>query len=178
MPLFGIVQDSPFIFLGQRAVRAVRRAGRGPIGPLDRLGASRISRTIKLNFSGATVIFRRGPLDNLLNSPKGDVGRYLFQRGTRILIAAKAQAGVKTGRLKASINMRQYRSVGGQSLKIGSPLSYALIHHEGTRPHIITPNRAEFLRFASRGRIVYTRIVRHPGTKPNKYLADNLYLIR
>ena len=175
MPLFGIVRDSPFIFLGQRLAR---RVGRGPIGALDKLGVSRVSRTINVNFSGATVIFRRGPLDNLLNSPRGEVGRYLFERGTRILIAAKSQVGVKTGRLKASINMRQYRSVGGQSLKIGSPLNYALIHHEGTRPHIITPDTAEVLRFSSRGRIVYTRVVRHPGTKPNKYLADNLYLIR
>lgn len=175
MPLFGIVNDSPFIFLGQRLAR---RVGRGRIGALDRVSTLRTSRKINFSFSSATVIFRRGPLDNLLNSPRGEVGRYLFERGTRILVAAKGQVGVKTGRLKASISMRQYRSVGGQSLKIGSPLSYALIHHEGTRPHIITPNTAEVLRFSSKGRIVYTRVVRHPGTKPNKYLADNLYLIR
>jgi hypothetical protein len=170
MPLFGIVRDSPVIFLGQRLAR---RAGRGSIA---RGGSLRSP--VNLRFSGVTLVFRRGPLDNMLNSPRGEVGRYLAERGTRVLIAAKAQVGVKTGKLKASINMRQYRSVGGQSLKIGSPLSYALIHHEGTRPHIITPDRAEFLRFSSRGRVVYTRVVRHPGTKPNKYLADNLYLIR
>ena len=170
MPFFGIVRDSPFIFLGQRYARGIRR---GDIRP-----SRVVPSPTRLSFSKPTIIFRRGPLDNLLNSPRGEVGRYLFQRGTRILIAAKSQVGVKTGRLKASINMRQYRSVGGQSLKIGSPLSYALIHHEGTKPHIITPDRAEFLRFSSRGRVVYTRIVRHPGTKPNKYLADNLYLIR
>jgi len=172
MPLFGIVRDSPFIFLGQRLAR---RAGRGSITRgLPRSFPS----PVNIGFSKAVVVFRRGPLDNLLNSPRGEVGRYLAERGTRILIAAKNQVGVKTGRLKASINMRQYRSVGGQSLKVGSPLDYALIHHEGTRPHIITPDRAEFLRFSSRGRVVYTRVVRHPGTKPNKYLADNLYLIR
>jgi hypothetical protein len=172
MPLFGIVRDSPFIFLGQRLARRVGRSGITRGLPRSFPSPARIS------FGTPLIIFRRGPLDNLLNSPKGEVGRYLAERGTRILIAAKNQVGVKTGRLKASINMRQYRSVGGQSLKIGSPLSYALIHHEGTRPHIITPNRAEFLRFSSRGRVVYTRVVRHPGTKPNKYLADNLYLIR
>jgi len=175
MPLFGIVRDSPFIFLGQRYARGIRRAGRVPTGR----GAARVFPSpARISFGKPLVIFRRGPLDNLLNSPRGEVGRYLFERGTRVLVAAKSQVGVKTGRLKASINMRQYRSVGGQSLKIGSPLSYALIHHEGTRPHIITPDRAEFLRFSSRGRVVYTRVVRHPGTKPNKYLADNLYLIR
>jgi hypothetical protein len=172
MPLFGIVRDSPFIFLGQRLARRIGRAGvtRG----LPRYFPS----PARVSFGKPLIVFRRGPLDNLLNSPRGEVGRHLAERGTRILIAAKNQVGVKTGRLKASINMRQYRSVGGQSLKIGSPLDYALIHHEGTRPHIITPDRAEFLRFSSRGRVVYTRVVRHPGTKPNKYLADNLYLIR
>lgn len=175
MPLFGIVRDSPFIFLGQRFARRIGRAG--AVRGAGRAGRV-ISSPARINFSGATVVFRRGPLDNLLNSPSGEVGRYLAKRGTRILVAAKNQVGVKTGRLKASINMRQYRSVGGQSLKIGSPLNYALIHHEGTRPHIITPDTAEVLRFSSRGRIVYTRVVRHPGTKPNKYLADNLYLIR
>ena len=175
MPLFGIVRDSPFIYLGQRLARRVGRAG--AIRGAGRAGR-RFPSPVNIQFSDTTVIFRRGPLDNLLNSPRGEVGRYLARRGTRILIAAKNQVGVKTGRLKASINMRQYRSVGGQSLKIGSPLDYALIHHEGTRPHIITPDRAEVLRFSSRGRVVYTRVVRHPGTKPNKYLADNLYLIR
>lgn len=174
MPLFGIVRDSPFIFLGQRLAR---RASRGTVARGG--GVSRVLKSpVNITFSGATIVFRRGPLDNLLNSPRGEVGRYLFERGTRILVAAKGQVGVKTGRLKASINMRQYRSVGGQSLKVGSPLNYALMHHEGTRPHIITPDRAEILRFSSRGRVVYTRVVRHPGTKPNKYLADNLYLIR
>lgn len=134
--------------------------------------------SVNLGFSSVMIVFRRKPLDNLLNSPRGEVGRYLAERGTRVLVAAKSQVGVKTGRLKASISMKHYRSVGGQSIKIGSPLSYALLHHEGTKPHIITPDRAEFLRFSSRGRVVYTRLVRHPGTKPNKYLADNLYLIR
>ena len=131
-----------------------------------------------VSFSKATIIFRRGPLDRMLNSENGEVGRYLSARGNRVLVAAKAQVGVKTGKLKASISMKQYRSIGGQSIKIGSRLNYALLHHEGTKPHIITPDKAEILRFSSRGRVVYTRLVRHPGTKPNKFLADNLYLIR
>lgn len=178
MPLYGLIPDSPFIYLGQRAARGIGRAGRAGRARAAAVAARASAPSVGVGFSKIHIVFNRGALDHLLNSPEGDVGRYLAERGTRILIAAKNQVGVKTGRLKASINMRQYRSVGGQSLKIGSPLSYALIHHEGTKPHIITPDRAEFLRFSSRGRVVYTRIVRHPGTKPNKYLADNLYLIR
>jgi hypothetical protein len=49
-----------------------------------------------------------------------------------------------------------------------------LMHHQGTRPHIIVPRRAQTLRFYSRGRIVYSKLVHHPGTKPNRYLTDNL----
>ena len=30
--------------------------------------------------------------------------------------------------------------------------------------------------FASKGNVIYTTSVNHPGTKPNRYLTDNLYL--
>ena len=124
------------------------------------------------------ITFRKTTLDFYLNDPFGPVGRYMFVRGRAIMAAAKAQAGVQTGRLKNSIHMRQSRAPFGQTMTIGSPLSYAYAHHEGTKPHIITPDRAQALRFTSGSRIVYSRLVRHPGTKPNKFLADNLYLIR
>lgn len=176
MPLFGIINDSPIIYFGQRLARRQRRMGRirqynSVFGGRGR-GATRIS----LSFSG--IVFRRPVLDKFLNSPSGPIGRYLYGRGLRVLIAARSQVGVKTGRLKASLHMEHSRKGPGQQVRIGSPLNYALLHHEGSRPHIIVPRRAETLRFSARGRIVYTRIVRHPGTKPNKYLTDNLYLIR
>lgn len=127
--------------------------------------------TIRITFNGKKI-------EQIIQSPNGDVGRYLRKRGLLILSEAKAQVGVKTGRLKASLHMQHGRSGPGQFVKIGSPLNYALAHHEGTRPHVITPNRKEYLRFSSKGRVVYSRVVMHPGTKPNKYLTDNLYLIR
>ena len=126
----------------------------------------------------STIVFRPRAIDHLLNDPYGPVGRYLFVRGRAIMAGAKSQVGVKTGRLKASIHMRQERAPFGQELRVGSPLSYALMHHEGTRPHIITPNRAKVLRFTSGGRVIYTHAVRHPGTRPNRYLTNYLYLIR
>jgi hypothetical protein len=63
---------------------------------------------------------------------------------------------------------------GGLTAVIGSDNRIALMHHQGTRPHIIMPRRAQTLRFYSRGRIVYSKLVHHPGTKPNRYLTDNL----
>jgi hypothetical protein len=115
-------------------------------------------------------------MDYVLNNPAGMVGRHLANRGRMIVVAAKAQVGVSTGRLKASIHMRHSRDMRGQYVKIGSNLNYARIHHEGTKPHLIVANRAQVLRFTSGGRVVYTRAVKHPGTRPNKYLTDNLYI--
>jgi hypothetical protein len=172
MPLFGLVQDSPIITVALRARNRARRARRVSAPLLSS------SRGLGISFGNTQVVFRKTTLDFTLKSPYGPVGRHMYVRGRAIVSAAKAQVGVDTGRLKNSISMTQSRAVYGQSMTIGSPLRYALAHHEGTRPHIITPNRTEVLRFSSRGRIVYARAVRHPGTKPNKFLADNLYLIR
>jgi len=123
------------------------------------------------------VIFREPAMDYYLNSPRGEVGRYLASRGRLIEAAAKGQVGVRTGALRASIHMRHLRDSRGQYIKIGSPLPYALMHHEGTKPHLITPKRATVLRFVRRGVLTYAHLVRHPGTKANKYLTDNLRLI-
>jgi hypothetical protein len=62
---------------------------------------------------------------------------------------------------------------------VGSSHPIALIHHEGTKPHEIIPRRAAVLAFpaawAENG-VAFAMIVFHPGTKPNRYLTDNLHL--
>ncbi len=126
----------------------------------------------------ATVVIRRAELDFMLNNPSGDVGRYLAKKGRIIQAAARAQVGVRTGALRASIHMRHLRDSRGQFIKVGSSLNYALLHHEGSKPHIIVPDRATILKFATRGRVVYAHAVRHPGTKANRYLTDNLKLVK
>jgi len=126
----------------------------------------------------ATVVIRRAELDFMLNNPSGDVGRYLAKKGRIIQAAARAQVGVRTGALRASIHMRHLRDSRGQFIKVGSSLNYALLHHEGSKPHIIVPDRATILKFATRGRVVYANAVRHPGTKANRYLTDNLKLVK
>jgi len=126
----------------------------------------------------ATVVIRRAELDFMLNNPSGDVGRYLAKKGRIVQAAARAQVGVRTGALRASIHMRHLRDSRGQFIKVGSSLNYALLHHEGSKPHIIVPDRATILKFATRGRVVYAHAVRHPGTKANRYLTDNLKLVK
>jgi hypothetical protein len=125
------------------------------------------------------IVVRKREMDNMLHSPRGEVGKHMAKIGLKIVAAAKVQVGVKTGALRDSIHMRVKRTVfGGLKLEVGSPLSYAKMHHEGTRPHVIMPQRKTVLRFSSQSRVVYSREVKHPGTRPNKYLSDNLYLVK
>jgi hypothetical protein len=43
-----------------------------------------------------------------------------------------------------------------------------------TRPHLIRPRRRQYLRFEVGGRVVYTKLVRHPGTKANDFMGRAL----
>jgi hypothetical protein len=133
---------------------------------------------MEFGFAAQRVTFYKGPLDYVLNMPSGDVGKYLVTRARRIIMAARRQVGVDSGRLKESIHYRQLRDSWGQYLWIGSEVNHAFMHHEGTKPHVIVPRNAPMLRFASGSRIVYTRHVNHPGTRPNRYLADQLYIVK
>ena len=46
---------------------------------------------------------------------------------------------------------------------------------DGTRPHIIRPRKKNgVLRFEISGRVVYSAYARHPGTRPNNFLARAL----
>ena len=125
-----------------------------------------------------TALMDRAKLDFELNNPQGSVGKHLKKRGRLIVAMARRQVGVDTGELRASITMIHERVSRGQQLKIGSSLGHALAHHEGTSPHIITPKDAGFLRFSSGGRVIYTHKVNHPGTRPNRYLSDQLWVAR
>lgn len=116
-------------------------------------------------------------LDYYLKNPAGPVGQDLARRSSKVMVAAKRQVGVKTGALRDSIHMRHEREITGQAMWIGSPLPYAKLHHEGSKPHVILPVQGKYLKFVSGRRLVFTTMVNHPGTRPNRYLSDNLKLI-
>lgn len=122
----------------------------------------------------AKVVIRKAELDYVLNNPEGMVGKYLAKKGRKLEVLAKAQVGVRTGALRASIHMRHMRDSRRQYVMVGSRLNYALMHHEGTKPHLIVANNAKVLRFVKGSSIVYAHSVMHPGTKANRYLTDNL----
>lgn len=123
----------------------------------------------------AQIIFREASMTRLEKGKDGQLGRWLVRKGQMIEAAAKRQVGVRTGALRASIHMRHYADPRGQFLRIGSDLSYARLHHEGSKPHLITPKqKGGLLVFQTKGQTVFTHLVRHPGTRPNRYLTDNM----
>lgn len=129
-----------------------------------------MAKTIKITLD-------HGKIDELLNSPRGDVGRHLSRQAKKVQVAAKRQVGVRTGRLRNSIRVYGHgRTSNGQHMYIGSSVPYALMHHEGTKKHVIEPKRKSYLKFRQGAVFVYRKRVNHPGTKPNRYLTDNLYL--
>lgn len=122
-------------------------------------------------------IWHRPQLDFLLKESGGAVGSHLMGRGRLIVVAAKAQVGVKTGRLKESIDITYQKLPQGPRVKIGSDVKYALIHHEGSKPHIIVAKPPKVLKFRTKsGVVAYAKSVAHPGTKPNRYLSDHIKL--
>jgi hypothetical protein len=118
-------------------------------------------------------------LDRVLNDPDGDVGKWLHRQGLKVVAGSKAKVGVRTGTLKDSIKIQSHERVSnGQKMMIGSTVNYAYVHHEGSKPVIITPKGGHrVLRFRVGARIIYGKRVIHPGTKPNRYLKNSLKLI-
>jgi hypothetical protein len=74
----------------------------------------------------------------------------------------------KTGKLARSIVI-DFDEEGEAKLQALAP--YAKFVVEGTKPHKIYPVSASVLAFkAKSGDLVFTKLVRHPGTKPNPFL--------
>jgi hypothetical protein len=168
MPAWGLVPDSPWIYAAQRLGRGAARQFRAP-----KLGGGGLK--VGFSFYTARVIIYKPVLNLELRAEYGMVGRYLHKIGKRIERGAKRQAHFKTGALKKSIRLEHINFREGAAIKVGSSLPYAYAHHEGTKPHIITPNPPNnVLVFAKGSRIIRTQVVHHPGTKPNRYLSDQL----
>jgi hypothetical protein len=130
-----------------------------------------------VSFKFRKVEFIEPQYTNMVKGPTGTVARWLRGRAREAVFQARIQVGKDTGRLAKSIkfSMRAYRS--GQEVSIFSNNKIAYMHHEGTRPHLIFSKKAgnNLVFFGSKTKsIVFTPMVRHPGTKPNRYLSDQL----
>lgn len=107
-----------------------------------------------------------------LNRQFRSTGRSEGEAAARQVVnRAKILAPVDTGRLRASIRVERRRTLALRQIwTVGSDVEYAPMVHDGTRPHIIRPRRAQALRFRVGGRVVYARVVHHPGTRARPFL--------
>lgn len=82
-------------------------------------------------------------------------------------------APVKSGKLRDGISIEKspgYRHIGPNY----NLTPYATFVSEGTEPHVIEPKKPDgVLAFKVHGRMVFTKKVNHPGTKPNPYIEDS-----
>lgn len=153
------------------------------------------------NNSSVKIVWDNQMLAQLERQRSRQIVRDLLRRGNRVQEAARRQVrmghvgvggrAAKGGRLnlRDTIHVRlvyggNYDNLLGQSSQdlptviVGSESPIARLHHDGTRPHVIVPRNAPMLVFYSQkmGKVVYAKRVNHPGTKPNRFLTDNLHL--
>ncbi|WNZ30041.1 MAG: hypothetical protein IAX21_04095 [Candidatus Bathyarchaeota archaeon] len=105
-----------------------------------------------------------------------EVAKILDQETKQLLIKRLAEiayyeafynAPWKTGKLARSIVTK----IEEGEAKLQALAPYAKFVIEGTRPHEIHPAGANVLIFkAKSGDLVFTKLVQHPGTKPNPFL--------
>jgi hypothetical protein len=125
--------------------------------------------------TSVSVTISRTALERMLRLPGGLVYRSMERRLNRAEAVARATApGSMSDHISSSIDGRGRNIVG--RLESAHPATIYVI--KGTRPHIIRPVRAKALRFMVGGRVVYARIVRHPGNAPNDFLTRALRAAR
>ena len=105
-----------------------------------------------------------------------EVAKILDQETKQLLIERLAEVAYyeafytapwKTGKLARSI----VTEIKEGEAKLQALAPYAKFVIEGTRPHEIHPANANVLVFkAKSGDLVFTKLVRHPGTKPIPFL--------
>jgi hypothetical protein len=94
----------------------------------------------------------------------------LDRRARAVQTRARVLVGKRTGHLAARITLSSRAVPPFWWFTVTGDTRYAYYHHRGTKPHIITGS----LEFRSGGRMVHTRMVHHPGTRPNPFLSRAL----
>lgn len=81
--------------------------------------------------------------------------------------AAVAEAPERDGTLRREVQERIDSPYAG-AVEFQAP--HAIYVYEGTAPHTIEARPGRTLRFVVNGATLFRRRVRHPGTKPNRFL--------
>jgi HK97 gp10 family phage protein len=109
--------------------------------------------------------------NELAQKLSGPLKQKLIERVTNIAFAAAFWgAPIKTGYLASTV----YKQVSDNEGVVGVAASYARVVVEGSAPHEIRPANGGVLAFMIAGKMVFTPIVHHPGTKPNPFMQNAL----
>lgn len=138
------------------------------------------------SFSGVVIDGQK--LAEVLRGPNGPVVRRLIEDAELVKREAVRRVGVyqppdaysaanrrrRPGTLRDKIVKRVVQGSAGVVLQVGAEDEIALLHHEGTVPHIIRARLRPMLVFywPKVGRVVAFKFVHHPGTEPNRFLTD------
>lgn len=120
-------------------------------------------------------------------TPGGITGRWLRREADRVAHVSKGYVGKGgSGKLAKSIKRTKVTNDGPTDLEVsvradarkrGQPESYALVHHEGSKPHVIEPTTpGGVLHWGGRGG-PHVIIVHHPGSDGTHYLVKGLNIV-
>lgn len=115
-------------------------------------------------------------IQSLLRDEDEIVYRYIESLAKKVKRLAVIQVGVDTGKLRSSISYEMSNATRVKALIYASD-NKALMHHEGTKPHMIEATNKKALKFNNGETIVFSKRVHHPGTKPNRFLTDSLVAV-
>ncbi|MFE2424638.1 hypothetical protein [Streptomyces hokutonensis] len=117
-----------------------------------------------------------GRIARLLRARGGIAYRRMSQRTERVARIAEAEAPGSMGSYISWKVKEGPRGLEGVIVCDHPAVRFVL---DGTRPHLIRARKPKgVLRFEADGHVVFTRLVRHPGTRPNNFLARALRLGR
>lgn len=121
------------------------------------------------------VVVHRARLDRMLSGRGGDVNQAMEKTADKAVSNTRQIASQRTNRQTGAFSDGiEADFTTPTSFNIGSTAPYAIFLELGTRPHVILGN--PILRFQGTrdGRIVFTKMVNHPGIAPRNIIRDGV----
>lgn len=118
----------------------------------------------------ARVTLDQSRFQRLLTAVGGPGERLLRRRAERVAELARTYSAGH-GSIPDGIVVGPFRD---GKIDVISTNPNTLFVNSGTRPHIIRPRRAQYLRFEVDGRVVYARSVNHPGFRGTRFMERAL----
>jgi len=127
----------------------------------------------------ARLVIDSSQMGAVLTGPQSKPVMLVQKAQRQVLNQAKINVPVDTGQLRAS-HIAQPIIISGGTVRTSisatgsAQQEYAMMVHEGTRPHVIRPRRKKVLSWKGAEGRVFAREVNHPGTKGRPWLLNAL----